>query len=591
MLKKFFITMLGTMAGFWISIVLLVLCGFALAVSAIGGAISETTPKVKKQSVLVLDLRGVVEERFQPKSFMSFLQESEQNAPTLNELLTGVRQAKDDKNVEGIYLKCEGASMGGASREELLEALRDFSDAGKWIVAYSNNYGQGDYFLASCADSIILNPMGGVDIHGLGGSTPFFTGLLDKLGVKMQIVKVGTYKSAVEPFILKQMSEPARRQTQQYIDTVWSFMAANIAENRGMEKSALTAMAADYIQFRTGQVFVDSALVTSLAYERTVDDVMRDMLGKDKDDDINFISLSDYIQSDAVKNMFGKVERNHIAVYYAFGDIVDGGSEGIVGPDVVSDIVSLADNDNVSGLIMRVNSPGGSAFASEQIWEALEYFKSKGKPYYVSMGDYAASGGYYISCGADRIFADYTTLTGSIGVFGMVPDLSGLVTDKIGITFSTVETNRDAAQYNGMKPLSEGQYSALQKSVESIYDTFTGRVAAGRHMEIDSVKAIAEGRVWVGIDALNLGLVDEIGSLRSAIEYMAAELDMSADRIVAYPENEEKMWMTLLRQSGELSKADMDMPYDANTLRVLSVVKKLRSLNPVQARMEPVVLE
>lgn len=591
MLKKFFITMLGTMAGFWISLGLLVLCGLALAVSAIGGAISENTPKVKKESVLVIDLRGVVEERFQPKSLMNFLQDSEQNAPTLDELLTAVRQAINDKKIDGIYLKCKGSAMGAASREELLEALRDFSNAGKWIVAYSDNYGQGDYFLATCADSLILNPMGSVDIHGLGGSISFFTGLLDKLGVKMQIVKVGTYKSAVEPYILKQMSDPARRQTQQYIDTVWSYMARNIAENRGIEKSAVTAMASDYMSYRSGQVFVDSALVTSLAYERSVDDVMREILGKDKDEDINFVSLSDYIQSDAVKNMFGKMEQNHIAVYYAFGEIVDSGSEGIVGPDMVSDIVSLADDDNVRGLILRVNSPGGSAFASEQIWEALEYFKSKDKPYYVSMGDYAASGGYYISCGADRIFADYTTLTGSIGVFGMIPDFSGLVTDKIGITFSTVETNPDGASYNGMHPLSEGQYAALQKSVESVYDTFTGRVAAGRDMDVDSVKAIAEGRVWIGIDALNLGLVDEIGSLHSAIEYMAAELDISSDHIVAYPENEEKMWMTILRQSGEFSKADMSMPYDAKTLQVLSVVKKLRTLNPVQARMEPIVLE
>lgn len=589
MLKRFFISMLGTMAGLWISIFLLFLGGIVFAAIALGKSAGDSTVKVSKQSVLVLDLSGSIEERYQPSSFMAFLQEGENTAPTLEELLGAVRGAADDDKIEGMYIKCGGAAMGTASREELLEAIYEFKETGKWIYAYSDSYAQGDYLLASTADSIMLNPMGAVDIHGVGGMTPFFTGLLEKLGVKVQIIKVGTYKSAVEPFILKDMSAPAKQQMQQYIDTIWSFVAGSIAYNRDIPEADVKTWAADMIGQKPAQTFVDNGLVTSLAYERTVDDAIREQLGLDKDDAINYISASEYMESTDLKKVL-KGGKKHIAVLYAVGDIVDSGDIGIVGPDMVSEICDLAENDDVKGLVLRVNSPGGSAFASEQIWESLEYFKSKGKPFYVSMGDYAASGGYYISCGADSIFADLTTLTGSIGVFGMIPDVSGLVTDKLGITFTTVESNPNAAGVSLVKAMTPEQHAAMQSGVDAIYERFTGRVAAGRHMDVDSVKKIAEGRVWVGADAINLGLVDRIGSLHTAIYTMAYNLDLNIDDVVAYPQTEEEFWMKILRSSGEFSdmKVGDTMPYDAETARLLRLVKVLRTMNPMQARMEAV---
>lgn len=589
MLKRFFISMLGTMAGLWISIFLLFLGGIVFAAIALGKSAGDSTVKVSKQSVLVLDLSGSIEERYQPSSFMAFLQEGENTAPTLEELLGAVRGAADDDKIEGMYIKCGGAAMGTASREELLEAIYEFKETGKWIYAYSDSYAQGDYLLASTADSIMLNPMGAVDIHGVGGMTPFFTGLLEKLGVKVQIIKVGTYKSAVEPFILKDMSAPAKQQMQQYIDTIWSFVAGSIAYNRDIPEADVKTWAADMIGQKPAQTFVDNGLVTSLAYERTVDDAIREQLGLDKDDAINYISASEYMESADLKKVL-KGGKKHIAVLYAVGDIVDSGDIGIVGPDMVSEICDLAENDDVKGLVLRVNSPGGSAFASEQIWESLEYFKSKGKPFYVSMGDYAASGGYYISCGADSIFADLTTLTGSIGVFGMIPDVSGFVTDKLGITFTTVESNPNAAGVSLVKAMTPEQHAAMQSGVDAIYERFTGRVAAGRHMDVDSVKKIAEGRVWVGADAINLGLVDRIGSLHTAIYTMAYNLDLNIDDVVAYPQTEEEFWMKILRSSGEFSdmKVGDTMPYDAETARLLRLVKVLRTMNPMQARMEAV---
>ena len=257
---------------------------------------------------------------------------------------------------------------------------------------------------------------------------------------------------------------------------------------------------------------------------------------------------------------------------------------------MVNQIVALADDDNVRGMVLRVNSPGGSAFASEQIWESREYFKSKDKPLYISMGDYAASGGYYISCGGDSIFADQTTITGSIGVFGMIPDFSGLVTDKLGVTFTTVETNPNAVGISGFEPMSPAQQAAMQQSVDNIYELFTRRVAEGRGLEQDYVKSIAEGRVWVGTDALRLGLVDAIGTLDDAVYAMGMETDLDPDNVVRYPKTDDNIWEQIIRQSGGLDQLKA-AGYDAETLRYINAVRRLKTANPVQARIEPVIFK
>lgn len=590
MLKKFFISMLGTMAGLWITLILLFLTGMMLM---IGLAARGSDSGIKKHTILSIDLAGTIEERYQPESMMDIIYAAEDKGPSLDDMLTALRRAATDRNIDAVLLNCGGSSMGYASRQELLEALNSFKEkSGKPVYAYADNYTQGDFILASAADSIYLNPMGAVDIHGVGGTTPFFKNALDMLGVKIQIIKVGTFKSAVEPFILTEMSEPARLQMQQYCDSLWVFASSAIAEGRGIEVDSVRSWASQMMFTMPSSTFTERGLVTSLAYRRNVENALRRITGQDEDEDLRTASVSHYLSASVDLEEIVKSSECHIAVYYAFGDIVDSGKEGISGQKVVPDIIALADDDKVGGLVLRVNSGGGSAFASEQIWEALEYFKSKNKPLYVSMGDYAASGGYYISCGADRIFADPTTITGSIGVFGMIPDLSGLVSGKLGIDFSTVETNPNAAGISTMQPMTEQQHAAMQRSVEDIYSTFCNRVATGRGLEVDSVRAIAEGRVWIGSRALELGLVDELGSLREAVNAMSMQTSISAT--VAYPASEDDYFVNLVRSS--INRADIEAAnplagFDAETMEQLRFIRSLRSLNPMQARMERITLE
>lgn len=587
MLKRFFISLLGTVAGIWISMFLIIFGGIMLVGVAVGKSAGDSAVKVEKRSILYFDLSGTIQERYQSQPFLSMIQNFESQTLTLDDMIRSLALAADDDRIEGLYIRCDGASLGVASREELVEAIARFKESGKWVSAYADSYTQADYLIATTADSLYLNPVGSVDIHGIGGTVPFFKGLLDKVGVKVQIIKVGTFKSAVEPYILTQMSEPARLQMQQYCDTIWAYVSGTIAENRGIPAARIRALAPDMIFTRAAATFVADTLVDALRYERAVDNRLRDLTDIKEGKDLRLVTPSDYLS--AAGSGFS-TSKDHIAVYYAVGDIVDSGSEGIVGATVTSDIISLADDKNVRGLVLRVNSPGGSAFASEQIWEALQYFKSKKKPLYVSMGDYAASGGYYISCGADTIFADRTTITGSIGVFGMIPDFSGLVTDRLGVNFSTVETNPNGAGISLTQSMTPSQHAAMQQSVETVYDLFTSRVAAGRGMDVDSVKAIAEGRVWIGSRAIQLGLVDRLGSLDTAIAAMADNLGMDSDEVVRYPLGEEKFWEKILRESGNLDVARSAVAgeLDAETMRQLHFIKRLREMAPVQARMEEV---
>ncbi len=585
MLKKFFISLLGTMAGLWISLFLLIICG-TMFVGALIGSSSDSSVSIERNSILHFDLSGEITERSQPISFMDFMQnQGRSNAPTLEQMIKSLRSAVKDDNIEGLYLECNGSAMASAAREELLEVIEEFKESGKWVYAYSDSYNQGDYILASTANTVALNPIGSVDIHGVGGTLMFFKGLLDKIGIKMQILKVGTFKSAVEPYILEKISEPARLQMQQYCDTIWNFTAQTIAANRNMPEAEIRDLASKLI-FTQSTEFFTKNLVDTLVYKREVDGILASLSGLEADKEPKLISPQDYLASSELLTALDN-DKKHIAVYYAIGEIVDAGDGGIVGSTVVDDIVKLADDENVAGLVLRVNSPGGSAFASEQIWNALEYFKSKEKPLYVSMGDYAASGGYYISCGADYIFADRTTITGSIGVFGMIPDFSGLVTDKLGVHFSTVQTNPNAVGMNTLEPLSPDQMAAMQKYVERTYDLFTSRVAEGRKKTQDDVKKIAEGRVWIGADAINLGLVDEIGSLQNTIEALAEKLNMDVTEAKSYPLVEEEMWEKLLRENADFSALKV---YDLETLHYIETINKLRNMNPLQARMPDVII-
>lgn len=580
--------MLGTMAGLWISLFLLFIGGMIAIGVALGKGSGDSMVKVEKHSALYFDLSGEIFDRSQPVSLMQLLQQAETDAPTLEDMILSLEAAANDNKIEGLYLNCSGAAIGMASREELIEAIAKFKESGKWIYAYADNYSQGDYVIATTADKVALNPIGAIDIHGLGGMSPFFKGLLDKIGVKMQIIKVGTYKSAVEPFILTSMSEPAREQMQQYIDSIWSNLVETMSVNRNIAADSIKAMASKFISTRQAESFIADGLADTLVYKRQSDEILRKYCGIKPDEDLRLVTPADYLSTKKLADISDI--KDHIAVLYAIGDISDSGKDGIIGPDMVKQITDLADDEHVKGMVFRVNSPGGSAFASEQIWEALEYFKSKDKPLYVSMGDYAASGGYYISCGADSIFADKTTLTGSIGVFGMIPDFSGLVTDKLGINFTTVESNANATGLNGYKAMTPDQHAAMQKSVENIYELFTSRVAAGRGLEQDYVKSIAEGRVWVGSAAINLGLVDAIGSLDATINALADKMGFDNKDIVRYPKTETSVWEQILRESGGLDQLKA-AGYDAETMEYIDIVRRMRSANPIQARIEPVILK
>ena len=581
--------MLGALTAFWISIMLLFIFGVIFAagtiVSAIGG-INESV-KVDKNSVVYLPLSGLIEERQTAVEFAAFLNNEDRPA-SLDDMLRAISAAKGDDRIKGIFLDCRGASAGVATRMAVRRALSDFKSSGKWIVAYADNYTQGDYYVASVANNIYLNPVGMVDIRGLGSSVPFFKGLLDKLGVEMQIIKVGTYKSAVEPFILTSMSEPSREQTSVFLNNIWGQLTSDIHTSRNISVANLNLMADSLTSFSgDAAIFVDNKLVDGLKYRREVEAFLKEKLGQKKDDSLKSVDYYSYLQVADVPHE--KSEKNKIAVYYAFGDIVDTGTQGISAQQMVPDIINLAEDDDIKAMVLRVNSGGGSAFASEQIWEALGYFKSKGKKLYVSMGDYAASGGYYISCGADKIYAEPVTLTGSIGIFGMIPCIKQL-TGNIGVNFDFVTTNPNAAFPTIMEPMTPLQRNVMQGEVNAGYELFTKRCADGRHMPQDSIKVIGEGRVWDGIAAKKLGLVDTLGGLDMAVADLAKVMNFKKYQVVSYPAPPKSFWDVL---------SDFDQQMKLRAVReelgpvypLFREYKTMMEMSPLQARVPFMIID
>lgn len=605
MVKKFFLSFLGSMAAIWLTfllLVILIISGIAVSISSMSNGVkSVATAEVKKGSVLVIDLAGAINERKITPSITDALQGSIKGGLNLSETVAAIYRAAHDARISGIYIKCEGVGGGVASLQDINEALKYFkTQPDKWVMAYGDNYGQGDYYISSSANELWLNPIGAVDIHGLSGTTLFYTGLLDKLGVKVQILRVGTFKSAVEPFFLKEMSPASRLQQESYMGALWSSIKTDIAANRGVKPETVNSWADEFTFTMPADSLKALGVVTDLGYRHEAEAHVAELAGKDKFDDVNLLTVPQYYAAfDATDFSYlpdvasPKKSTKEIAVLYAVGEISDEGDEGIVGDKMVKEIMDLADNsDNLAGLILRVNSPGGSAFASEQIWEALQQFKKRTElPLYVSMGDVAASGGYYISCGADIIYAQPTTLTGSIGIFGMIPDIKGLLNNHLGITTSTVQTNRNGNFPSLVNPMTAEQTAKMQAYIERGYDLFTKRCAEGRRMSQDSIMAIAEGRVWAGSQALENGLVDRMGTLRSAIEGMAADLELKSYRVKEYPAMESKWWEALLT----LDELDMDMPAsESNMLEnaaMLRRIEKLARTPRVQCRMETVVIK
>ena len=546
MMKKFILIVCGSLVGTVLAFVLFMFLAFflSMAIMSMGMSSGKNAVSVSKQSILTLDLGTPITERNgnDPIDMMSLMQgEGLPTSMGLNTVLDGIKKAADNDNIDGIFIKCNGVSGAPATLEAVRHALKEFKKSGKWILAYGyEGINQADYYLASVADSIYLNPVGMVDIHGMASVTPYMKKLLDKVGVEMQVIRVGTFKSAVEPYMLEDISEANKLQQQHYMGAIWSAMRDSIAHDRKMNSAALNALADSVVMTFDAERLVKEKLVDKLLYQEDMYDVLCQRTGKDKPEDLNFVTCGD-IADDLEKMATG----DHIAVVYAVGEI-DGSSslgssnEGIDSEQLSSTIYDLKDDDNVKGMVLRVNSPGGSAFGSEQIWKAVMDFKAAGKPVAVSMGDYAASGGYYISCCADRIFAERTTITGSIGIFGMIPSLNELIENKLGVHMASVKTNENADMGAMGSKLTPSQLAALQNMVNQGYELFTKRCADGRHVTQDSIKHIAEGRVWDAVTAKQIGLVDEFGGIAQAVAWVAKKAKLGDDcKTQNYPELED----------------------------------------------------
>lgn len=589
MLRKFFLNALSSFMGAWIA---LVLFGVVTAMVIFGliaklGMNGSSQQQVSKDSVLTINLQGEVDEISMPAEFdyTGLLSGNIEKKQSLTELISAIGNAAENKNIRAIYLKCNSLVASPATMNAIRNALLDFKESGKKIIAYGDMLAMGDYYIASVADQLYLNPGGNVGLKGLGGMTPFFKGFFDKIGVQFQVVKVGTYKSAVEPYIHEEMSGPARAQLDTLYGNMWNIILDGIVQQRkGVTPEKINNLInEDFLFLRPAKFALDQGLVDGLYYERSMDSVIAATIDK-KVDNLNFVDPSMLVEQELL--LTGVNQKSQIAVLYAMGEIMDGGGENTINYEkYVPLIVELADKENIKGMVLRVNSPGGSVFGSEQIGEALDYFQSKGKPLAVSMGDYAASGGYWISCHANRIFADPLTVTGSIGIFGLIPNIEGLI-KKLGLNAEFVSTNPEAVFPSLFKPLNAHQLEGMQVMVEHGYDQFVARVSTGRKLSEAKVRRIGEGRVWDAVTALKIGLVDELGGVQDAIDWVAQDLNLENYGVSRYPRYDSKVW-DLLPDLMNMEARENIVKAIGNDVSPLLINRVIRVLDrkPVQALM------
>ena len=499
-----------------------------------GDMMSTSNTVLEENTIYRLDLSGVlVDQVTEENPFDALLGEMSGQTTTtvgLNNVLSNIALAKDNDKVLGIYLRGGDLSAGPASAKALRDALLDFKQSGKFIIAYADSYTQTNYYIASVADKMYLNAVGNIAWDGMTAQKQYMTRLFEKIGVEMQILKVGTFKSAVEPYFRTSMSAEDRKQTEQYLAGIWSEVKTAVAQNRPITVEQLDAYADECMSLQPQHKYVDYGFVDTLVYVQDMDTVLRMYAGTK---DYNLLSTRKMANVKRAENN----ATDKVAVLYAEGQIFDSGKEGIVDTEVIKIVKNIHKDDAIKAVVLRVNSPGGSANASEQIWHAVQTLQEKGLPVVVSMGDYAASGGYYISCCADYIYAEPTTLTGSIGIFGTVPNVSKLM-DKIGLDIDGVSTNKHSdltvnALYKGMN---KQEFALMQSMVERGYDLFTKRCADGRGVSQEDIKKVGEGRVWLGKDALEIGLVDELGNITNAIAKAAELANLGEYAIVDYPE-------------------------------------------------------
>lgn len=555
-MKDFIKNVLATMVGMFGFFIVMGVIGMMSIIGMI--ASGNAAQNVEKNSVFVLNLSGTISEQGSENPLSMFTGDNSLNSG-LNDILSSIKKAKANDDIKGIYIEAGALAANYATLQEIRNALADFRKSGKWIVAYGDFYTQGAYYVASVADKVYINPKGIVDWHGIGAQTMFYKDFMAKFGVKWEVVKVGTFKSATETFTEEKMSDANRLQTKTFIDGTWRNVCDAVSKSRGISVDSLNSYADSYLALQATETLVKAKMVDGMMYGDQVKDAVKKMMKLEKDDDISQLTLNDMLN---VKG--GKVEDSEIAVYYAEGDIVQdpkaatmfGNNNYIASRKVCKDLEDLMNDDNVKAVVVRINSGGGDAYASEQMWHQMSELR-KVKPVVVSMGDYAASGAYYMSAPASWIVAQPNTLTGSIGIFAVIPDLSGLVTTKLGVRFDEVKTNRNSTFGNLMaRPFNAEEKAMLQASVNRGYSLFRQRVAEGRRLPVESVEKIAQGRVWLATDALNIKLVDQLGGIDDAVK-KAAELAKLKDYYTSdYPAA--ASWMDAMLNSMSSSGTYLD---------------------------------
>lgn len=584
-MKDFPKIMLASALGFVLASIALSVISMFFFFITLGSAISsmgEEQFRLEDNSVLHLKLTGSIEERSPADDpFTSFMSDDATAVIGLDEIVAAIRKAKENDKIKGIYLDSRVFAASLPTLAEIRGELVDFKESGKFIYAYADTYSQSGYYLASVADKVTINPEGMLDIHGFASTPVFYKDALQKLGIEMQVFKVGTYKSAVEPFILNEMSDASREQVNSYLTDMWSFFGKQIADSRNMSMAEIDSLANVSTVFKDVNYLVNSGLVDTVVYETEMKNYLRAQLDLEKDAKIPSASVKDMM---SVKRTVAKKSNNRIALLYAVGNITSGnGSQDIQDKFVVNEIEKLRKDESVKAVVFRVNSGGGSAYASEQIWKAINDLKAE-KPVVVSMGDLAASGGYYISCNADKIFAQPTTITGSIGIFGLIPNVKG-TTEKLGLDIDVVKTHEFGDFGNIARPMNDREKEMLQAYVDRGYDSFLSRCAEGRGIPKDTLAKYAEGRVWTGNQALKIGLVDELGNIDDAIT-SAAELASLGDDYLVYEYPKKR---SIIEELFDNKKTDLAAKtlkqYLGDSYDVFMKVKNIKDGDVIQARM------
>ena len=597
-MKKFILIVCGSFVGAFLAFMFFMIATMIMSFAIMGSMSfggSKKAVSVSKHSILKIDLGTVVSERSGSEGLdmMAMLQGGGMPEDLgLNTFISAVKNAAENDKVDGIYIECNGVSAAPATLQAMRRALKEFKKSGKWIVAYADQYMQGSYYVATVADKIYLNGEGMINFSGLGGKNEYMKGLYDKLGIKYQAAKVGKYKSYVERNTLTGMSEYDREQRTAYLNGIWNYWLKEMAEGRKVKPEDLNQLANDsIIMFADTKDYVKSKLIDKVMFPEEIKAEIKNRLKLDKDDEIPQLTLSDMLNVKTDKDEEGE----KIAIYYAYGSIVDnealdymsGGGHNIVGKRTAEDLRKLADDDDVKAVVFRINSGGGSAVASEQIRHAVKLLKAK-KPVVVSMGGAAASGGYWISSPANYIFAEPTTITGSIGIFGLIPNFSGLVTDKLGITFDGVTTNKfsDAEMNLVLAKDNAEEMKYLQGHVDRGYISFLNVVSEGRGMKPAQVDSIAQGRVWLATDAVKIKLVDKLGSLDDAVKKAAELAKVSDYYTTTYPG--ESSWMDTFfpkEKKGSYLDGELRMLLGELYEPLMEIRKTIKDGSRIQARM------